>query len=83
VTNLKLMEGRYFGLTMKELRNLVFQLAVINGKYHPFKKEKGEAGMDLLHGFMNRHHDLSLRKPEPTSTACTVGFQEGCHNREF
>jgi hypothetical protein len=61
---LKVIEGILFGLTSKELRNLAFQLAQKNVKHHPFDKDKGEADMDWFRGFMKRHHNLSLRKPD-------------------
>jgi hypothetical protein len=76
VIYLKKMGGRLFGLTSKELRNLAFQLADKNGKHHPFDKEKEEAGMEWFRGFMKRHPDLSLRKPESTSAARVMGFKK-------
>lgn len=71
---LKDMQKRLFGLTMKELRRLAYQLAVRNGCDHPFNTETEMAGEDWAQSFMKRHPELSLRKPEATSGARAMGF---------
>ena len=71
------MESRFFGLTTHDLRKLAFQLAQKNGYKHPFKE--GIAAK----GFLKRHKDLSLRKPEPTSGARTMGFNNPAVNTFF
>ena len=60
---------KMFGLTPKELCVLAFQLAERNSKQHPFKEQDESAGYDWYCGFMNRHHFLSLRKPELEKTS--------------
>lgn len=68
------METRLYGLTAKDLRALAYNLAVKNNKVHPFNVQKQEAGKDWFQGFLNRHPDLSIRKPESTSAARAAGF---------
>lgn len=74
VAYLKKMEARLFGLTTSDLRRLAYQWAERMGKNHCFKEEKGTAGKDWLSGFLNRHQDLSIRKPENTRAARAMGF---------
>lgn len=72
VEYLRKQEDRFDGLTPKELRILVCQLAEKNGISHPFKN--GQADKAWFSTFMKRHEELSLRKPEPTSKARAAGF---------
>ncbi|XP_044750601.1 uncharacterized protein LOC123310947 [Coccinella septempunctata] len=74
VDYLKEMEGRLFGLSSSEFQKLAYELAVRNNKQHKFNALKEKAGKDWLRGFLNRHPDLSLRKPENTSAARAAGF---------
>jgi hypothetical protein len=68
------METRLYGLTTKDLKALAYNLAVKNNKAHPFNVQKQEAGKDWFQGFLNRHPELSIRKPESTSAARAAGF---------
>lgn len=70
------MEKRLFGLTTIVLRKLAYQLAEKNGKAHNFNHDKKIAGVDWLKGFLKRHPDLSIRKPEATSAARAMGFNK-------
>lgn len=70
------MQRRLFGVTLKELRQFVFQLAVKNNCKHPFNTETQMAGEDWAFHFMKRHPGLSLRKPEATSGARAMGFNK-------
>ena len=70
------MEKRLFGLTTIDLRKIANQLAVKNGKQHNFNIDKEMAGVDWLKGFLKRHPDLSIRKPEATSAARVMGFDK-------
>ncbi|KAK9739010.1 Tc5 transposase DNA-binding domain [Popillia japonica] len=74
VSYLKTMEARLFGLTMKDLRSLAYQLAVGNGISNRFKN--GIAGQDWVNRFLKRHPTLSVRKPEATSGARAMGFNK-------
>ncbi|XP_049881876.1 uncharacterized protein LOC126377877 isoform X2 [Pectinophora gossypiella] len=68
------MDSVFYGLSKEEFLRLVFQYAEKNHISHPFKD--GTAGSDWYKGFISRHPDLTLRKPEPTSIARTRGFNK-------
>ena len=70
------MESRLFGLTTGDLKSLAYQLAVTNNKKHCFNAENERAGKDWLLGFLKRHPELSIRKPESTSAARAAGFNK-------
>lgn len=70
------MESRLYGLTTKDLRGLVYRLAIKNNKPHPFNNEKKEAGKDWVQSFLKRHPELSIRQPESTSAARAAGFNK-------
>lgn len=70
------MEERLYGLTIKDLKSLVYQLAIKNNKPNPFNTEKEEAGREWINGFLKRHPELSIRKPENTSAARASGFNK-------
>ncbi|XP_018578256.1 uncharacterized protein LOC108916477 [Anoplophora glabripennis] len=83
VVYLKAMERRLFGLTMQDFRSVAFQLAVKNGLDHSFNKDKKMAGKDWMAKFMDRHPELSLRKPEATSGGRAMGFNRVNVSRFF
>ncbi|KAG8228369.1 hypothetical protein J437_LFUL008218 [Ladona fulva] len=68
------METRFYGITLRDVRSLAFQLAEKNGIPHPFNSELGLAGEDWLLGFRRRHPEVSLRVPESTSAARARAF---------
>uniref|UniRef100_A0A2A4JLU0 DDE-1 domain-containing protein n=1 Tax=Heliothis virescens TaxID=7102 RepID=A0A2A4JLU0_HELVI len=68
------MDSVFYGLTKEEFLLLVFQYAEKNRIPHPFKG--GTAGTDWYKGFIRKHPDLTLRKPEPTSIARARGFNK-------
>ncbi|CAH1988951.1 unnamed protein product [Acanthoscelides obtectus] len=74
VEHIKLLETRMFGLTRTMVQELAFELAEKNGFSHRFNKDKGKASQEWLDGFLKRHKDISLRKPEPTSAARVQDF---------
>lgn len=71
---IKDMEGRLFGLSPKEVRQLAYQLATKNNIPHNFDPTTQTAGEDWLANFLKRNSSLSLRKPEATSAARAMGF---------
>ena len=76
VEYIKEMEFKLFGLTRTDVRKLAYEFAVRNNITHSFSNDKQMAGTDGLYAFMKRNPDISLRKPEPTSLACAMGFNK-------
>jgi hypothetical protein len=70
------MEQQVFGFTTKELRSLAYELCKANGCSNPFEGNSEMAGVYWLRGFLKRHSDISLRKPEATSAARAMGFNK-------
>ncbi|XP_055918448.1 uncharacterized protein LOC129950541 [Eupeodes corollae] len=68
------MEGRLFGFSMKEFRELAYELAEKNGLANNFDAEARIAGEDWANNFLKRNATISLRKPEATSAARAMGF---------
>ncbi|XP_030750899.1 uncharacterized protein LOC115878503 [Sitophilus oryzae] len=65
------------GLTTTQTRELAYQFAVANKIVTPPEWNKNnKAGIHWLHGFMNRHKELSLRQPESTSLSRTSSFNK-------
>jgi hypothetical protein len=77
------MESRLFGLTMRDLRCLAYQLAQRNNLPHKFRNEKCMAGEDWVKSFLTRHPNLSIREPEATSGARAMGFNKVAVNQFF
>lgn len=75
------MDQLFFGLSKEEFLQLAFQYAEANQISHPFKN--GTAGHDFYKGFIKRHPDLTLRRPEPTSIARARGFNKSQVYRFF
>ncbi|GBN96101.1 hypothetical protein AVEN_139095-1 [Araneus ventricosus] len=61
------LKESYFGLTIKEIRKLVFEIAEKHGLSHSFNKNKKMAGKKWFYSFLRRNPQLSLRKPESQS----------------
>lgn len=77
------MESRLYGLTTKDLRGLVYSLAIKNNKPHPFNDLKKEAGKDWVQSFLKRNPELSIRQPESTSAARAAGFNKQAVDKFF
>ena len=58
------MDAAFCGLTIVDLRALVYEYYTRNCIPHPFNRETKMAGRDFVSGFMKRNKDLSLRKPQ-------------------
>ena len=77
VDYLLVIERKYFGYTLDDVKRLSFQLAVQNKFSNPFSIAKEAAGKDWLKRFMKLHSDkLSLRPPTGTSAARATGFSK-------
>ncbi|XP_072380273.1 uncharacterized protein [Diabrotica undecimpunctata] len=70
------MEKRFFGITYKELRCLAFDFAQANNIANNFNKDTRMASKKWVYGFLSRHRNISLRKPEATSYARATGFNK-------
>lgn len=68
----------HYGLTYKQARELAFQYATAFGKCPAKWTENRQAGIDWLEGYMKRHKELSLRKPENASLSRATSFNK--HN---
>jgi hypothetical protein len=77
------MERHLFGLSMQDLRRLVFQFCEKNKIKHPFNKTAQMAGVDWARSFMKRHNNLSIRKPQGMSIARAIGFNKDKVSRFF
>lgn len=69
-------ESRMYGLTLRDLRQLAYQLAEKNKLPHKFSHVEKAAGKDWLNGFRRRHPEISLRCPEATSAARARAFNK-------
>ena len=47
------MDEAFYGLSIQDIRRVVFEFAEKNGIAHPFNKEKKMAGRDFVKGFLN------------------------------
>lgn len=70
------MEKRLFGLTIRDLRMLVYQYANINKIPNNFSKKEEMAGRDWVEGFLKRNQEVSVRAPENTSAARASAFNK-------
>lgn len=69
----------HYGLHRNQLRSLAYSFALSNKKNMPQSWMTNEkAGKQWFRGFMSRHCELSLRKPEATSLARATSFNR--HN---
>lgn len=74
VTTILDMERRLFGLTPTDVKKLVFQYCEKLDIKHPFDASDKSAGRYWLKGFLSRHPELSIRKPEAVSIQRAAGF---------
>lgn len=66
-----------YGLTYKILQNLAYEYALrLKRKFPENWNENKTAGIDWVKGFMKRHQNLSLRKPENTSLSRGTSFNK-------
>ena len=73
---IKDMDNSFYGLSMMDIRLIVFEFCKKNLIPNPFNKDSKLAGEDFVRGFLKRHHDLSLRKPEAISLNRVFGLNE-------
>lgn len=68
------LEESVFGLTIKEVRKLAFEVAENYDLPHNFNRDNKIAGKKWFYAFLKRNPNLSLRKPEGTSMVRARGF---------
>jgi len=70
------LQQRFYGLSLSDLRSLVYEFAERNLIKHPFSTTERRAGRDWTMSFMKRYPELSLRRPEATSTSRLSRFNK-------
>ena len=68
------LQRRFYGMTLDDLQHSAYQMAERMDLPHPFRKESKKVGRGWVRGFLERHPELSVRAPEPTSMSRAVGF---------
>lgn len=81
--HLRTMSNMYYGLTKSQFRKICYDLAVKFSVAKRFNEVNKTAGKDWLYGFLQRHPDISIRKPEATSLNRILGFSQVEVNRFF
>lgn len=66
----------FYGITIGEIRQLVYKYAETNGIRHNFCRETELAGRDWVSLFLKRNREVSLSKPEGTSINFIIGFNK-------
>jgi len=72
---LKMLSQRGFPSTKVDVQHLAFQFCKQNG-INAFNNESETAGRVWFDGFMSRHRDIRLRKPENLSAARAMGMNK-------
>ncbi|KAH1002154.1 hypothetical protein HUJ04_008269 [Dendroctonus ponderosae] len=70
------MEIRFFGITCKDLRQLVFEIAETRHLKHNFNVEKKWLVKKWVKGFLTRHPRILLRISENVSMAYAQAFNK-------
>lgn len=66
VSHILKLEEALFSLTTCDIRKLAYDITEKNGITNVFNREKKIAGKRWFYGFMRRHSNLKLRRPEST-----------------
>lgn len=69
-------ESRLFGLTVPDIRRLVYDFCERNNIKHNFSHSTQMAGEDWAKSFMARHPNLSVLKAESVSIFRASGFNK-------
>jgi hypothetical protein len=77
------MESRLFGLTLTDVRKVVYKYCVKHEVSNNFSEKSAMAGRVWMEGFRRRHPELSLRKPEAVSAQRASGFNRVKVNRFY
>jgi hypothetical protein len=76
VRHLLLLDSSGFGLTMTDIRELVFKFATMTGLSHIFSLDKKMAGCDWVYYLLKRNPTLSVRKAQGLSYARSNGLNK-------
>lgn len=79
----QLYESRKLGFTSSEARQIAYRLALDLNLKNKFSDPDQLAGKDWLQNFMKRNPQLSLKKPEKTSTSRIYSFTESSMNKFY
>lgn len=71
-----LLEETFFGFTVHDLRLPAFQLAEAKNLAHRLNREKEMAEDKWYYGFTSSQPEITLRLPEPTTTARAECFNK-------
>lgn len=74
INHILLLENHMFGLTIKDVRRLAYQLAEHNNIPHSFNRENEIASKRWFYAFKKRHPHITIRQPESTSLNRVKGF---------
>ena len=77
------MECRLFGLTVTDVRRIVYVFCDKNNIANTFNSDDRMAGRNWMKLFLNRHPRLSVRKPEAVSIQRAVGFNKAKVDKFF
>ena len=69
-------EARFYGITLTDLKKLVFKITKENGLAIRFNQEKEFSGIGWLNNYLKRQPEISLRTPQPTSLVRASGFNK-------
>lgn len=70
------LQRNSFSIDTVTLRKLAFDIAEKNGIKHPFSAKAKRAGKDWCQGFLKRHPELNLRRPDSVTMAQMLGLSE-------
>ena len=70
------MDKSFYGLTIMDIRVLVFEYCKRNQMDNSFSKKTKLAGEDFVRGFLKRHKDLALRKPQGAALNRVFGLNK-------
>ena len=70
------IDKAFYGLTIKDIRVLVFEYCKRNEINNSFSKETKVAGEDFVRRFLKQHKDLTLRKPQGVAPNRVFGLNK-------
>lgn len=73
MARIKILDSKFFGISRKQLKVVIYQYVKQNNLDHPFNKKTEMAGDKWIKNFCQRH-SLTLRQPEKCSLGRAIGF---------